>query len=260
MTMHCYNAYSLFFFGLSSLLYGMEKNEDMHKKRKLFIKRNASITYLALPDSLCTKDIKQIKAPLIQDDEYSCGQRALFHALCVERATHKAMQGSSFTSALGLLLRNKKDFKDVMHKSATYLCETGNSAYLYEGLNVYDLFGICQKKLNLLSKKIIPLSFTQGNLYSWGLLPEKTHGHLTLQEAYEGAFFLLKQGLKRLKKNYQPLHFICRHEDHWILISALKLPPDKSPTLYLIDSNNTSVNQESPFATILHSLYLYLRP
>lgn len=125
----------------------------------------SSHLYYSLPNQFHSKSIFHIKALLFQTDSFSCGYRALFHALCIETAAQEAKAGARFEHVLVPELANNKNWLNIGHQINDLLKELQPTFESSEGLTYGNVLNISQKNL-IFQEKLLPLFFDNHRIYS----------------------------------------------------------------------------------------------
>ncbi len=162
-------------------------------------------------------NVIQIRNYLAQADEWSCGLRAVFHALAIEKALKTPR---NFKEVLKIGLRNQKALKKLYTQ---YGKDKGLWDYHIQRLA--DKNGIGNKLICLTAKK----------------------DEITLLDSKETSLDLddlLHKELNRLmamvKREPQAIYFVVTVGDHWVLFSLVNLP-QRPVTLLVIDSDERSL-------------------
>lgn len=188
---------------------------------------------LPLPSELNKQQIVHIRCFLQQNDPWSCGYRAVFHAIALEKALKSP---DKFQEHLKHNLQN------------TQLLQQVYDSYGYnKGLSNTEMEKIA-RKFSLDDRALMFVTVGQAEITLLGEVTFTTRGPIT--EAEKKQIVRKKQAQKLHEslqhfidqKNNTPraFHIIAGINDHWILFSIIR-SPGKAAQLYIIDSNNKQI-------------------
>lgn len=188
---------------------------------------------IPISNNLARKNIVQGRNYLVQKDPWSCGIRALFHMLAVEKALKSP---DNFEEALKKNLQNKNELKRLYffwQKNAGYLNSFLKKILIWNrkhpAVNVYDMLNVAE--LKGLEKKLICLDLANNEI---NLLGFKIFHHI-----WRGTKNPAKSEMHRLthiaKREPKAIYVIANVGEHAVLFAIVNLPNEPA-TLYVFDS------------------------
>jgi len=260
--MHAKHSNLIFFFGFFTFVNTMHA---MQKQKPTMVSNiiGSDSLYNHVPSRFRKRPLVYYKALTRQRDNFSCGHRAIFHALTIERAAKKARIGDPLEKNLPWLLKDQKSLSDVYRKITRYINETEPDTDQTLGLYDHQIHGAIQKKIPMLKDKLIPIFYEADDTVTITHSPNHNQNTLFPDEYFESEEESRRVEIKKskelffqlskLKEPFDTTHFVCLANNHWILTTVM-LNKHKKAKLVVIDSANQDVRSNKPIFTTLKIL------
>lgn len=240
------------------------------------IKKPADKLFKNNHDTLKYKPVRQICALLEQDDTFSCAYRTFFHAKCLDIALQRVRDGIPLNGSLQELLRNAGILNQVHARIKKFLDTRRASFDQTTGIDVTHIPAICFEELTQLYGNILPVMLEADEktvmvlhdsnanpdhplLYSKNFREECGSEQLP----YENCKKIIDNSrelnyqLSKLDRPHAIAHFACRYPKHLFLASMITDQNNRA-TLYVIDSNNNTIDPQSKMHTMVTKLLTFV--
>lgn len=220
-------------------------------------RRYQESAYNALTESLKRQNAPLVycRVPLEQDDLFSCGYRMIFHAECIERALVRTLlHRNTLEDHLESFLKNETRLRDLTLDLQYYIEKTDKNYDFKIGTTYSNLIGFIQNYLPLLKDRIMLLKLQRDNEIVTQVAETK------LEEPFETSA-KLENHLNRLRVPLEAVHFACflpSQMNHWIL-GSIVTDETLHAKLYVMDSNNNSIEKLPAMATVIQKLLEYVQ-
>lgn len=207
--------------------------------RSIHHKRNSRHLYNSVPRYLRNK-VTYYKALLEQapEDQHSCGQRTLFHALALKEGLQRMRENIPLSASLRSLLSNEKLYWKTYHRVNRDI-RTENPGYDFTE-------GTCGKQLvhagntfAQLKDNVVPLYFENNQLKTL-----MDNSEIMNEEDLEDPYTTVRNSEKfrtqtdKLQHPLDSIHFPILIDEHWVLASIMLNYAGKA-RLIVMDSCNS---------------------